>query len=69
MYSVSCRDSGLDCDWFFRGEDKIDVMVNDLRHTATTHAKEFKMMTDGKEIWEIVLVESQGVKDDGQHGN
>jgi predicted small metal-binding protein len=51
MYSVSCRDSGLVCDWFFRGEDKIDVMVNDLRHTSTTHAKEFKQMIHGKEIW------------------
>jgi predicted small metal-binding protein len=41
MATVACRDSGQDCDWFFKGEDAGVVLIEDNRHGLTAHPENF----------------------------
>jgi predicted small metal-binding protein len=42
MPSISCRDMGSDCDWFYKADDVRDVLKTDLIHSVDTHLKELK---------------------------
>jgi predicted small metal-binding protein len=37
MPSLSCRDSGADCDWYYNGLDTGDVLGEDFRHSIRGH--------------------------------
>jgi predicted small metal-binding protein len=47
MPSLSCRDSGSDCDWYYNGLDSGDVLAEDLRHSIKTHQKDVADLMKG----------------------
>jgi predicted small metal-binding protein len=68
MYTVTCRDAGMDCDWFYRGENMGEVILQDFKHSEAAH-KEFRDFIKGRPLWQIMEVELKAVKDDGHHEN
>jgi predicted small metal-binding protein len=42
MPTIACRDAGLDCDWFFRADEPIEVIVASLQHEEDQHMPTFK---------------------------
>jgi hypothetical protein len=37
MPSLSCRDTGTNCDWFYRDADSIKLMIASCIHSAEGH--------------------------------
>lgn len=50
MYSVSCREVGLDCDYISKGESEEETMKNALQHFWEIHAIKPEEMTSEMRI-------------------
>ena len=50
MYSVSCREVGLDCDYISKGESADETMKNALQHFWEIHAIKPEEMTSEMRI-------------------
>jgi predicted small metal-binding protein len=67
MYSMACRDTGMDCDWFYRGENMGEVIMQQFKHAEASH-KEFRDWIKGKLLWQVMAGVLTVVKDDGHPG-
>lgn len=54
MPSITCRDAGMDCDYFYEHDDAMTVLIEDLKHTEEVHGEAFKEMTEKYKPWEVV---------------
>jgi predicted small metal-binding protein len=54
MYSISCRDAGVDCDWFVRSDDIGELLVENFKHDLNVHPKDHKEMKAKYEVWQLI---------------
>jgi predicted small metal-binding protein len=52
--TIACRDFGIDCDNFIRGEDSGRVLVDDFKHLREAHPELLKQMLAGMELWQVL---------------
>lgn len=55
MPSIACRDSGLDCDWFYKDDDVAKVLIEVLKHGEEGHLEIANKMRKDYKPWEIIM--------------
>jgi predicted small metal-binding protein len=54
MPSIACRDTGNDCDWFFKNDDTSIVLVSVFKHVQETHPKDIQKDFEKYKVWEVL---------------
>jgi hypothetical protein len=62
-YTVSCRDfPTLQCDWFYRGEDIGQLLVETFKHNVEKHTKIHREHQTKLEVWQMIAYQLSLVK-------